>query len=87
MTIKYFLTVGFDGSEAIGVQGLITERDDETARYRSYTQNAIARLHLQSAGHTPKASVAAAIPRTFTGYIVNADQIEAQNHDTKIPEI
>jgi hypothetical protein len=83
MTIKYFLTVGFDGSEAIGVQGLITERDDETARYRSYTQNAIARLHLQSAGHTPKASVAAAIPRTFTGYIVNADSVDQAMRATR----
>ena len=75
MTIKYFLTVGFDGSEAIGVQGLVTERDDGATRYRSYTQNGTSRK--------PKASVAAAIPRTFTGYIVNADSFDQAIRATK----
>jgi|TARA_R110000824_G_scaffold308833_1_gene496248 hypothetical protein len=75
MTINYFLTVGFDGSDAIGVQGLITERDDGTTHYRSYTQNGTSRK--------PKASVAAAIPRTFAGYIVNADSVDQAIRSTK----
>ena len=75
MTIKYFLTVGFEvgGTDNIGVHGLVTERDDGTTRYRSYTQN----------GTKPKASVAAAIPRTFTGYIVNADSVDQAIRATK----
>ena len=88
MIIDYFLTtcssgrlcppIGFEGTDNIRVQGLITERDDETASYRSYAQN----------GTGPKleqdwASVAAAIPRTFTGYIVNADSVDQAIRSTK----
>ena len=75
MTIKYFLTVGFEGTDDIGVQGLITERDDGTTHYRSYTQSGNSRK--------PKASVAAAIPRTFTGYIICTDSLDQSIRSTK----
>jgi hypothetical protein len=79
--MKYYL-VGFENSDAIGVQGLITELHDGTAYHLRYIQNGTSRKPSTRNGWV-KASVAAATPRTFTGYIVQAASEDQAIRDTE----